>query len=236
MFKKVIGYIDSLLFPPHCPFCERIMDYREDSVCGSCLQSLPFILEPRCKKCGKELKTEGDLCEDCISGSHIYEQGRAVWKYEGAVADSILRFKYHNQKEYAEVYACWIVRCLGKWINSKNIDVIIPVPIHKKRMRQRGYNQTELIAEKVAARLKITYDKNCVLRYKNTIPQKKLSALARMKNMQKAFEVSNGDLKNKNILVIDDIYTTGVTIDAISFVLAGSGANKVYFVAVAEGA
>lgn len=235
MIKKVFSYLESLLFPPACPFCEKIMDYREDVVCGKCLQHLPFICEPRCVKCGKGLENEGNFCEDCKNGNHLYTQGRAVWKYEGVVADSIINYKYHSRKAYGEVYALWIVRCLGYWIKSKKIDMIIPVPIHEKRREKRGYNQTELIAEKVAVLLNIKYCDDMVIRDKNTTPQKALSVLERMKNMQRAFKVVKNGFEGKNVLIIDDIYTTGVTMDALSLVLINAGAANVYFAAVSEG-
>lgn len=235
MIKKIGKYLLSVLFPPHCPFCEKIMDYREDSVCGSCLQSLPFILEPRCSCCGKTVESGESHCEDCKDAHHIYEQGRAVFRYEGDVSNAVLRMKYHGRKDYGDMFAGWIVRYLGQWIRSKQIDVIVPVPIHAKRRKKRGYNQAELIAEKVALYMGLEYNKDSIIRCKNTIPQKKLSILERMKNMQKAFLVKDDRLKGKRVLIIDDIYTTGLTVDVMSLVILRSGAKKVYFASVSQG-
>lgn len=235
MFKRLIRYIDALLFPPHCVFCGKILDYREDSVCVDCLRNLPFILQPRCVRCGKEVENEGDFCLDCMDGNHIFENGRAVWKYEGKVSESILRFKYHNQREYGETYAKWMVRCLGEWILRMKIDVIVPVPIHKSRMLKRGYNQAELIAVEMGELMNIPVSTDGVVRIKKTVPQKKLSVLERMRNMQHSFRVEKDVFAGKNVLVIDDIYTTGITIDALSAVLMKKGAGKVYFAAVSQG-
>lgn len=235
MIKKIGKYLLSVLFPPHCPFCEKIMDYREDSVCGSCLQGLPFILEPRCTHCGKTVEKEVLLCEECKDSNHIYEEGRAVFRYEGDVSAALIRMKYHGRRDYGDMFARWIVRCLGEWIQSKKIDVIVPVPIHEKRRKKRGYNQAELIAERVADYMKLEYNKDSVIRCKNTIPQKKLSILERMKNMQKAFSVTDDGLRGKIVLIIDDIYTTGLTVDVMSLVILHAGASKVYFASVSQG-
>lgn len=235
MLKGVFSYFDTLLFPHHCPFCERILDKREGSTCGECIQSLPFVVAPICEKCGKPLACEGSLCEDCMQRTHFFEQGKGVFRYENDVAESILRFKYHHQRRYASIYSEWIVRCLGEWIKQKGIDLIIPVPIHHSRLRERGYNQAAMIAELVAKNLKIEYSSNSVVRSKKTLPQKKLSVFERMENMQNAFCVNTYKVRNKKVLIIDDIYTTGTTVDAISLGLKKAGAIECYFAVVSLG-
>ena len=150
MIKKATEYILSRLFPPVCPFCECVVEGTKSAVCEDCLQQLPFIEAPRCAKCGKALKSvEDGVCADCREGDHLFSEGRALWKYEGNVAASILRFKYHDQKNYAPVYAEWMVRCLGDWIRSLQIDLMVPVPVHKKRLKERSYNQAQLLAEQM---------------------------------------------------------------------------------------
>ncbi len=236
MIKKAAEYILSSLFPPVCPFCERVMEGTKSAVCEDCLQQLPFIEEPRCAKCGKALKAAEDgICADCREGVHLFSEGRILWKYEDAVAASILRFKYHDQKNYAPVYAEWMVRCLGDWIRSLQIDLMVPVPVHKKRLKERSYNQARLLAEQIGRRMDIPVCADLLYRQKNTAPQKNLSAFARMRNLQDAFGVRGDALKNRRVLVIDDIYTTGVTIDAVSFALRAHGVQAVYFAALASG-
>ena len=236
MKKKVKEYVASLLFPPVCPFCEKVMDENQEPVCGNCLQALVFIREPLCMKCGKGLKEdEEEICSDCAGGGHLFHSGRAMWKYEGIAAESILRFKYHDQRKYAGIYGKWMYRYLGDWIGSLRIDLIIPVPIHKKRLKARGYNQAALLAQSIGSLMKLEVDEASVLRSKNTAPQKNLSAFERMKNMQHAFEVRGENVRNKRILIVDDIYTTGVTTDAVTYALRKAGAQEVFFVALASG-
>jgi len=235
MFKRIGGFFDTLLFPPHCPFCEKVLDKREGSVCKECIQRLPFVVSPICEKCGKPLQINEGLCEDCSQRTHFFEQGKGVFRYEGEVAESILRFKYHYQKRYAGIYSEWMVRCLGKWIKQKEIDLIIPVPIHQSRLRKRGYNQAAIVAELIAKDLNIEYSSNSVVRRKKTLPQKKLSVFERMENMQNAFYVDEKIIRNKRVLIIDDIYTTGATIDVISLGLKNAGASECYFAVVSLG-
>lgn len=234
MIKRFNRYLVDLFFPQVCPFCERIMDYKKGLVCTSCIQVLPFI-ETRCGKCGKSISEQDEICDDCRKTKHAFEEGRAVFKYEGTIAQSLLNYKYNGRRSYGTVYAMWIEKCLGDWIRSVNPDVIIPVPIHKKRLRERTYNQAEIIGKELAKRLALPFDANYVYRKKNTSPQKKLSALERMRNMQDAFVIKDSNLKNKTILIVDDIYTTGLTMDAMAGVLMNAGAKKVFFVTVSAG-
>lgn len=235
MFRKIGIYLESVLFPPDCPFCERIMDYREDFVCGSCLQNLPFIWGKRCRQCGKSVTEATVLCEDCLKFAHVYKEGRAVFRYEKPVSEAVLRFKYHGRKDYGKIFAYWMHRYLGEWIREKNIEVIVPVPIHKKRMKKRGYNQAAIIAKEIATKMGLEYNDSSIVRCKNTIPQKKLSVIGRMSNMQRAFKLTDKRLKNKNVLIIDDIYTTGMTIDIMSICLKKAGVNNVYFATLSQG-
>lgn len=235
MIKRIGIFLESVLFPCDCPFCGRIMDNRGDLVCGYCLRNLPFITGHRCLCCGKSVDAENIYCDDCETSHHVYEEGRAVFKYEGMVSEAILKFKYHGRKDFGKYFTYWMVKCLKSWIADKHIDVIVPVPIHKKRMKKRGYNQAAIVAMQMAEALCIEYNDHSIVRIKNTIPQKKLTLMGRMGNMQKAFDMADKALKNKRVLIVDDIYTTGMTIDIMSICVLDSGADKVYFAAISQG-
>lgn len=235
MLRKILSFFGMLLFPPDCPFCERIMDFREDLVCKECLQGLPFMSGQRCKVCSKTIPDNEEYCEDCKTANHAYTKGMSVFRYEGVVSDAIIRFKYHGRRDYDKVFGFWMVRCLKDWVRENEIEVIVPVPIHKKRRRKRGYNQTELIGKIMALELGLEYNDTSIIRSKNTIPQKKLSVLERLANIRNAFSYRDNRLKNKRVLIIDDIYTTGVTVDILSICILESGADKVYFATLSQG-
>ncbi len=145
------------------------------------------------------------------------------------------RFKFHGRKEYADFYSRDMYRHLGTFILSCHPDVIIPVPVSAEKLKKRGYNQAELIASRLSEYTGIPENKDLVRRIRNTPPMKELTRLERMKNLKGAFKIDSHDVKCRNVLIVDDIYTTGSTMDALSDVLIRAGVKQVYFVALAAG-
>lgn len=149
--------------------------------------------------------------------------------------ESIGRFKYNNRREYANFYVQELLDICGPAVRSWDIDLLIPIPLHKSRRRKRGFNQAELIAKGLGRELEIPVSANYLLRTRKTSPQKELNDQERKNNLKNAFQVVNYDVKFKKVLLIDDIYTTGSTIDAAASVLLESGAEKVYFLSISIG-
>ena len=145
------------------------------------------------------------------------------------------RFKYSGRSEYADYFGKAMAHYLGNTIREWNPDVIVPIPLHKKRLAKRGYNQSALLAEGLAHELGIAFTNNLVKRTKNTIPMKELDAHQRQINLKNAFIVPSNDVKLDTIVVVDDIYTTGSTIDAVAGALKDAGAKDVYFVCLSSG-
>ncbi len=172
---------------------------------------------------------------DCRKKAFHYEQGRSLWIHKGAVPWSIYQFKYHNRRIYGEFYAQELYRLYGKDIRRWGIDLIIPVPLHKKRRRKRGYNQAEVIAKHLGKLMDIPVDGKAVVRKRYTEPQKVLNDKERRKNLKGAFEVKKGKVQSGNILLIDDIYTTGSTIDEIARVIIEKKHNKIWFLTISIG-
>lgn len=232
-----------ILFPVRCPFCDEIVaGYgREERtadrlVCRDCLKALRFVEEPFCMKCGKPLEeTEREYCRDCMERTHYFVQGRSLLVYDDPVRHSIYRFKYGGRREYAGAYAALTVLMMQDFIRIISPDLLIPVPLHKKREAKRGYNQAQLYARHLGRILDIPCADHLVKRIKNTRPQKQLDGYSRQNNLKKAFKIIGNDVKLKTILLIDDIYTTGSTIDALSQELLNAGAAGVYFITIAGG-
>ncbi len=222
-----------ILYPQTCCFCGKISKI---PICASCLNEIVYIKEPRCKKCGKPIRyDEKELCDDCQGQNFSYEQGKSIWLHKGKVKWSIYQFKYYNRRIYGEVYARELFRLYGKWMIENNIDLIIPVPLHTKRRRVRGYNQSEVIAEHLGELTGIRVDKKTLVRKKYTDPQKMLGNKERKHNLQNAFQV-NKDLSDfTNILIVDDIYTTGSTIDEIAKTIRSNFSCKVWFLTISIG-
>ena len=235
-FIKRIGHIvKDGLYPKSCPMCDKILK-KNQLICHKCSEKLEYIDEPKCKKCGKQLDDmRVEYCEDCRRYHHDYKMGIGVFAYNDMVSKSIYRFKYYNRRTYAECYGAAIALRCGEKIKGWQADVIIPVPIHKRKMIKRGYNQAELIARVVGEKMNIAVDERCLLRTVNTRPQKEMNKSERVQNLKKAFVVAEGAIKFKKIILIDDIYTTGSTIDACARALLEAGAKEIYFISLSIG-
>lgn len=235
-FKKCAKQITELLFPRRCPVCDNIVRMGQGLICRSCAGRLAAVKAPFCLKCGKPLAMEEtEYCGDCRKKAHLYIRGRALYEYESA-AGVIYRFKYSGRQEYADFLGGEMARELEPFIKQIAPDGLVPVPLSRKRFNRRGYNQAGLLAKVVGKKLEIpVYDK-LVRRVRDTIPQKELNASARQNNLKKAFKIAGNDVKLSTIILVDDIYTTGSTIDAVTEVLLQSGVKKVYFIALAVGA
>jgi ComF family protein len=234
--KKVKESILNILYPPRCPICEKILKVNNNQICSECKKKINYIQEPMCKKCGKMLMCEEqEYCYDCSRREHLFIRGLALWNYDKDVKKSIYRFKYNNKREYAKVYAKEIMLHHGTQIKNWKVDGIIPIPLHKSKMKSRGFNQAEVFARELAELLSVPCYNKYILRTKKTLPQKTLNDKQRIKNLKNAFKVDKNVVKLRKVILLDDIYTTGVTVDSVTEVLKQSGVNDVYFITVSIG-
>ncbi len=187
-------------------------------------------------KCGKPVaEAEMEYCHDCEKHNLAFDQGKSVWVHKGVVAKAIYQFKYKNKRNYGKIFAREMASRYAEQIKRWEIQEIIPVPVHKKRRRKRGYNQAEIVALELGNILCLPVNKKAVLRIHNTAPQKNLDPTKRVKNLQGAFEISPDYAAVKKVLIVDDIYTTGSTIHTIAKLLKENGAKKVYFLTISIG-
>ena len=177
---------------------------------------------------------KGEYCADCLRHPHIFDQGRGIFVYDDRMRKSVLRYKYSGCREYGEFYARAMYLYGNRDVRDWNPDLIVPVPVHRTKLRMRGFNQAAFLAEKLGDYTGIPVRQKLVLKIRKTKSQKKLSAVQRRKNLEEAFLV-NEDVLGKRILVVDDVYTTGSTIDAMASCLKKKGASAVYFLTVCIG-
>lgn len=220
-----------ILFPRRCGVCDKALAKYEQGICSECIKKAVYIEEPVCVKCGRPITGMTVLCSDCMKNRREFEAGRFPLSYEW-IGNSVYRFKYMNRPEYVTYYADVIMDKLGDFIKCINADAFVPVPLHKKRLAKRGYNQAEELSRELSKRTGIPTVANCVQRSRNTIPQKKFNKKARLINMKKAFIVRENSVKLKTIIVVDDIFTTGSTINSLSRELKASGVGKIYFITI----
>lgn len=232
--QKLGSWILNAVYPRRCPICDGLLSPREPYLCRNCVDRIHPILGARCKKCGKPVENEVEFCRGCSRTRHSFDRGFAPYGYHGELEASLMRFKYHERQEYAGFYAHAAFLYMGPQIRKRTPEVLVPVPLHPARQRQRGYNQAELFAKKMAEELNIPMDAHLVCRVKKTKRQKELSPAERRKNLEKAFALAKpGQMKYRRVLLVDDIYTTGSTVDAIASLLKQNGAQQVDFLCAA---
>ncbi|MFV0504413.1 MAG: ComF family protein [Lachnospirales bacterium] len=229
---KIIDFILDIIYPPICFVCDSKIPLRheERDICNVCKN----ILQPKekdfsCKICNRETKGS-DYCNICKKkirhGIKFYfTKNYYLFEYMDLGQNVVQRFKYKGQLYLSKSFS----RLFKEWYRGEfsEVDVIIPVPMYKDKEKKRGYNQSDFIAKMVSDILNIEY-KKILIRVKNTIPQSKLSVESRYKNLNNVFELNrNFDIMNKNILLVDDIYTSGSTVNNCAKVLMKNGARSV---------
>ncbi len=192
--------------------------------------------EEYCLKCGKPLRKKGaEYCNDCSRIRHLFVQNRALFFYDDRMKRSLYRLKYAGRREYADTFARLATEHLGAYIKGIKADCIMAVPLHKSRLRKRGYNQAALFAKSLSARTGIPFSGSSIKRVRATLPQKGLNPAQRQENLKKAFIIRQNDVESKIVLLVDDIYTTGSTLDALAGEMTEAGAKKVYGLTIAIG-
>lgn len=233
--RAASGTAVTLLFPRRCPVCDEPVRPWNALVCAECAPKFEYIKPPRCLKCGKHIGDgTKEYCDDCAAHPHLYDSGRALFSYR-SVSASIARFKYSGRREYAACYAACMEKQLGGFIRACRAEALVPVPLHKSRFKKRGYNQAGELAKAISALTGIPVRADLIARTGKTAPMKDLSAAERQNNLKKAFKICRNDVKLKIIIIIDDIYTTGSTIDAMSRELKKTGVERIYFITLAIG-
>lgn len=204
---------------------DRIINLFFPNVCGICNK---IYKEPLCPKCRIELNKIKE-CKKHIYLTKSFTTHVYIFSYKDIIRKNIVNYKFNEQAYKYKAFANFIVNNKKICRYLRKYDIIIPVPISKKRSRQRGYNQSELILKEVAKSMKdICILKNVLYKVKNTLPQSTLKKEERLNNLKDAYEVKNSQIiKNKKVLLFDDIYTTGSTVEECSKMLKNAGAYEV---------
>lgn len=233
--KNIISNSLEQLFPTNnsCIFCgEELFNTNEYCICEKCLLDLPKV-DKTCIICGQEIFDMGDLCLSCKQSSQkFYDRAFSPYRYENKIVDIIHNLKYHNDK--------WLGKYLSKIMYDYvkdldlQIDVVIPVPLNENRLKERGYNQSKLLCYEFDKN-GIVVDETNVIRVKNTKTQTNFSFKQRQENMENAFKVLNKEkLNGKNLLIVDDVYTTGATLNELSKTLRKTKVNNIYCLTLAH--
>ena len=187
-------------------------------------------------RCGRPLASgTEEYCFDCRRKKSYIRQGRSLWLHREPVSGALYRFKYHNRRRWGKVFAGELNKSYGEQLKKWGAEAIIPVPLHISRRRKRGFNQAEVIAEELSRLTGIPMRNDVLFRIRKTAPQKDLGSDGRKKNLSGAFGVSRTWKPVENAVLIDDIYTTGSTVEKAAEVLAAAGVQNVFFLTISIG-
>lgn len=235
-FKNIFKKVDELFFPPNikCLGCGVDLKQKQDiELCDECVKTIEFLNEDKCcEYCGTSLKSK-NVCSTCSSNKRYFDVARSVATYESIISKLIIELKYHNRPYIKNTLAHLLFK---KFDNlGWNVDLVIPVPLTKRRQRQRGFNQSLLIAKEFCNLTNLTLCDDVLLKSKESEHQANLGYFDRQENIKESFKLKNKSrLKNKVVLLIDDVLTTGATASACSKVLKEGGAKFVFVLTVAS--
>lgn len=218
----------SLLFPQNCLACEGTIEQGENDICSICRINLP--------RTGFHLDTQNTVAQKFWGRTQIkYAMAYLFFKKEGHVQKLLHQLKYNNEPQIGEILGNWYAQELQENDFYKNFDILIPVPMHPKKQKKRGYNQSAYFGKGIAQVWQIPHLENGITKTKNTISQTKKSREERYNNMKDGFEISDKEaIKDKNILLLDDVITTGATLEACANLLLENGAKTVSIATIAS--
>lgn len=231
-FASILHDISSVLFPPRCLGCSEIIAPAEDRIfCDACAQKVHFITGSSCLICGTtfpDSPARSHLCGKCLEEKPYFSKARAVFLYEDIVLDAIHKFKYKSDIVTGEILASFMADVPFPDMDFADYDILVPVPLHIKRLRERGFNQSLILARIFGAKKNIPVDFSLLKRRKFTLTQTGSTGKERKQNVKGAFAAGNKEkIAGKNILLIDDVYTTGATANECAKTLTRAGARRV---------
>ena len=214
-----------VFFPHHCFLCGEVI-YEHQRVCGDCVHHRPYIYPPICDRCGRNK-------DDCHCGKHRRTFARCVgpFYHTGVAAQGIYTLKSHGFTDTVEGFADEMAEVVRREYGGIPFDLVTAVPLHKRERRERGFNQAQKLGQAVAKRLCLPFEMT-LTKMTNTAPQKELKAVQRSGNLLGVFDVC-ADVSGKTILLVDDVITTGATLDECAKMLKIFGAAEVYGVTAA---
>lgn len=237
--SDVLNDLSDVMFPPQCLGCNEIIrSFDEHIFCSDCANKIHYVAGSICQICGTtfpDSPAENHLCGDCLEKKPYFFHARAIFSYEDMMVNVIHQFKYKSNISVGEIMASFMASFSFPDIDFADYSLMIPVPLHIKRLRERGFNQSLILARALGQQKNIPVDFSLLKRNKFTLTQTGSNKKERQKNIKGAFDVSNKKkIINKNIILVDDVYTTGATVNECAKTLTKAGAGKVSVLTLAR--
>jgi ComF family protein len=230
LIRKATDAALDLVYPPGiaCCLCGVDLDAPGGVLCEACAERMPFAQGPCCPCCGRSIPGDG-YCRMCSEFGPAADRGFAPFKYEGIARDLLIDFKFNDKTGACELFAHYMVEGLREHGVAEDISCVVPVPMHWRRKFSRGYNQSALLASRLARALGVPLEKGALRRpvYTRAISRTSGGPLERMASARKSFRAGEGLVAGKAVLLVDDILTSGATIRACAAILRGMGAARV---------
>lgn len=229
------GVLD-LLFPPRCQVCQ---EFNSKPLCDQCRQSIRMIQPPFCQGCGRPfdpLAQGAPICSECRQGDFRFDGSRSAGRFEGNLREAIHALKYRGRTRLAQPLGELLAHCWTQFApEGAKVQLVIPVPLHVTRARERGFNQSELLARVVAQTHEVALNATTLQRVRRTRPQIELSRSERADNVRGAFAVCDESaVKGQTVLLVDDMFTTGATLNECARALRHAGAERAYCLTLAR--
>lgn len=238
-FPKIISQFFSFIFPPHCVSCMKIVS-KDGIFCEECWSQLKFITEPKCEICSYPFEMEitgmQPICFNCLQKKPSYDHSFIPFRYNEAISRAIADFKYRDNAFLIKKLASFLLR-FGFEKQISNFDLMVAVPMHEHKLRQRKFNQSVLLCDELNKTLNKEFYRDLLVKVRNTKPQVRLTQKQRKKNLKRAFLVKEKYreiVKGKRVLLVDDVMTTGTTIESCAKELKRRGARTVGVLALAR--
>lgn len=234
--EKILRIITDIIFPAKCIVCNALST-SDLLLCASCWKEIEFITEPGCSACGFPFDFDmgaDALCVSCVKSRPYFDRAFAAFRYTTSSKAFVYKLKYQDQLYIAAFFARFIT---NKLRNFYEYRIVIPVPMHRNKLRKRLYNQSAILARQVAKTLRLDYFPNILIKTKDTIAQSKLNRERRKQNIVNSFAVLEdykNIIKGHNVILIDDVYTTGATVNECSKILKKAGCKKILVVTMAR--
>jgi len=240
VFKAWVKNFINLFYPLSCLICKAALSPLSDKpLCEICWNKIELNLPPFCRVCGKHLPAPYNhafICRDCQACVYFFKKARSVCVYEGIIKECIHLFKYKSKLSLVKPLSKLMINFAHKFLDMKNVDLIIPVPLHGAKQRQRQFNQAKLLAGDLARAFSKELRANLLIKIKSGPAQVNLLRRERLKNVRGAFKVKDAEpVENKNILLVDDVLITGATANECARTLLDAGANRIDVFVLARG-